>query len=165
MFTLIRSWFSNDLLIELSQNLISIKVFGSKEKFEYQPFAALEDTPKGEVIQAIGKEAMSYTGNNVRVVNPFDHPRSFVADFLIAEKLIQHGVFEIHKARRFLRPSPRIVMHQLEKTEGGLTSVEDRVLRELAVVAGAREVLIHIGDKVPVDHTTFKEMKQRDESL
>ena len=93
---------------------------------------------------------MSYTGNNVRVVNPFDHPRSFVADFLIAEKLIQHGVFEIHKARSFLRPSPRIVMHQLEKTEGGLKSVEDRVLRELAVAAGAREVLIHIGDKVPV---------------
>lgn len=64
-----------------------------------------------------------------------------------------------------MRPSPQIVMHQLEKTEGGLTSVEDRVLRELAVAAGAREVLIHIGDKVSVERTTFKEMKQRDESL
>lgn len=64
-----------------------------------------------------------------------------------------------------MRPSPQIVMHQLEKTEGGLTSVEDRVLRELAVAPGAREVLIHRGDKVSVERTTFKEMKQRDESL
>ena len=134
LFTFFRSLFSNDLLIELSEKKILIKVFSSDTNYEAEPFIAIEKTKKGEVVKAIGSEAKRDTASNVTVTNPFQHPRSFIADFFLAEKIIQHGVFEIHKS--IIRPSPRIIMHQLEKTEGGLTNIEDRVLRELAVGAG-----------------------------
>jgi len=52
-------------------------------------------------------------------------------------------------------------MHQLEKVEGGLTSIEDRVLRELAVGAGAREVVIYLGSKINTGVDTFDSVKSR----
>ncbi|MFT4731781.1 MAG: rod shape-determining protein MreB [Gammaproteobacteria bacterium] len=159
MLTFLRSLFSNDLLVELSENKISFKVFSSDKNYEAEPFIAIEKTKKGEVVKAIGSKAKRDTSRNVTVTNPFQHPRSFIADFFLAEKIIQHGVFEIHKSR--IRPAPRIIMHQLEKTEGGLTSIEDRVLRELAVGAGAREVVIYLGSKINTSIDSFNSVKAR----
>ena len=51
------------------------------------------------------------------------------------------------------------MIHQLEKTEGGLTDIEDRVLRELALGAGAREVVIYLGDKIDVTTQSFDKVK------
>lgn len=159
MFTFLRSLFSNDLLIELSENKILIKVFSSNIKYEEEPYIAIETTRKGEIVKAIGKIAKQETSSNIAITNPFQHPRSFIGDFFLAEKIIQHGVFEIHKSR--IRPAPRIIMHQLEKTEGGLTSIEDRVLRELAVGAGAREVVIYLGGKINTSVDSFDSVKSR----
>jgi rod shape-determining protein MreB len=159
LFTFLRSLFSNDLLVELSQNKISIKVFSSDIKYEDEPYIAIEKTKKGDVVKAIGKMAKRETSSNIAVTNPFQHPRSLVGDFFLAEKIIQHGVFEIHKSR--IRPAPRIIMHQLEKTEGGLTSIENRVLRELAVGAGAREVVIYFGSKINTSVDSFDSVKSR----
>ena len=157
LFTLLRSLFSNDLLVELSENKISIKVFSSNIKYEDEPYIAIETTRKGEIVKAIGKIAKRETSSKITITNPFQHPRSFIGDFFLAEKIIQHGVFEIHKSR--IRPAPRIIMHQLEKTEGGLTSIEDRVLRELAVGAGAREVVIYLGGKINTSIDSFDSVK------
>ena len=159
LFTFIRRFFSNDLLVELSESKISIKVFSSDIKFEDVPYIAIEKTKKGEVVKAIGTEAKRQTSSHISVSNPFKHPRSFVADFFLAEKIIQHGVFEVHKSR--VRPAPRIIMHQLEKVEGGLTNIEERVLRELAVAAGAREVVIYLGNKINTGVDSFDSVKSR----
>lgn len=159
MFTYLRSLFSNDLLIELSENKTSIKVFSSDVQYEDEPLIAIEKGAKGEVIKAIGIAAKRLQSNNTSVHNPFKHPRSLVADFFLAEKILQYGVKQVHQSR--IRPAPRIIMHQLEKTEGGLTSIEDRVLRELAVGAGAREVLVHIGDRINVLTDSFDAVKAR----
>jgi rod shape-determining protein MreB len=147
------------LLVELSENKISIKVFSSNIKYEDEPYIAIETTRKGEIVKAIGKIAKRETSSKITITNPFQHPRSFIGDFFLAEKIIQHGVFEIHKSR--IRPAPRIIMHQLEKTEGGLTSIEDRVLRELAVGAGAREVVIYLGGKINTSVDSFDSVKSR----
>jgi rod shape-determining protein MreB len=159
LFAFLRSLFSNDLLVELSENKISIKVFSSNIKYEDEPYIAIETTRKGEIVKAIGKIAKRETSSKITITNPFQHPRSFIGDFFLAEKIIQHGVFEIHKSR--IRPAPRIIMHQLEKTEGGLTSIEDRVLRELAVGAGAREVVIYLGGKINTSVDSFDSVKSR----
>lgn len=159
LFTFIRSLFSNDLLIELSESKILIKVFSSDIKYEEEPYIAIEKTKKGERVKAIGGDAKRDTAIHVVVTNPFQHPRSFIGDFFLAEKIIQHGVFQIHKS--ILRPAPRIIMHQLEKTEGGLTTIEDRVLRELALGAGAREILIYLGRKIDTNAESYNAIKSR----
>ncbi|WP_244325654.1 rod shape-determining protein [Shewanella aestuarii] len=159
MFTFIRSLFSHDLLFELSENKLSIKAFSSDLSYEDEPYIALENTKKGEIIKAIGKEAKSLSGSNIRVLNPFKHNRSFIADFMCAEKILQHGMYTLHKSK--IKPSPRVIVHQLEKTDGGLTDIEERVLRELALGAGAREVVIYLGSKINTNVEDFDKVKSR----
>ncbi len=127
--------------------------------FEDEPYIALENTKKGEIVKAIGKEAKSLTSPNIRVLNPFKHSRSFIADFMCAEKILQHGIYTMHKSK--IRPAPRVIIHQLEKTDGGLTDIEERVLRELALGAGAREVVIYLGCKINTNVENFDAVKAR----
>ena len=159
MFKFIRGLFSHDLLIELSESKVSIKAFSSDVAFEEEPYIAIEKNKKGEVVKVIGKEAKSLSGANIRVLNPFKHSRSFVADFICAEKIVQHGLYTLHKS--IIRPAPRVIMHQLEKTDGGLTDIEERVLRELAFGAGAREVVIYLGSRINTNIESFDTVKQR----
>ena len=128
-----RSLFSFDVVVELSEQRITMRRFDTHEVFEYEPWIAIASENNKQKIVAIGQAAREVTGPDLKIQNPFAHTRSFVADFLLAEKVVQYGIFEIHKSK--IRPSPRVVMHQLEKTEGGLTGIEDRVLRELALGA------------------------------
>lgn len=159
MFTYIRSVFSHDLLFELSEDKLSIKAFSSELSYEDELYIAIENTKKGEVIKAIGKEAKSLSAPNIRVLNPFKHNRSFVGNFMCAEKILQHGMYTLHKS--MIKPSPRVIIHQLEKTDGGLTDIEERVLRELALGAGAREVVIYLGSKINTNVEDFDKVKSR----
>ncbi|PQJ62163.1 rod shape-determining protein [Photobacterium angustum] len=129
-----------DLLIELRSKQLSVQVFGTSERVDLSPYIAIEDT-KNNVL-AVGDKAKYLSGSNITVLNPFDHKRSFVGDFSCAEKVLQYAVREVLGHNKFVL-SPRIVMHQLEKVDGGLTDIEERVLKELAMGAGAREVLVH----------------------
>ena len=52
----------------------------------------METAGKIRVMKGVGSEAKLQSGTGVKVINPFAHPRSFVADFNVAEKLIQLGV-------------------------------------------------------------------------
>ena len=85
--------------------------------------------------------------------------RSFIGDFLLAEKVLQHGIYTIKQS--FIKPAPRVIIHQLEKVEGGLIDIETRVLRELAVGIGARETHIHIGDRINSDVESYNSVKER----
>ncbi|MFV0596638.1 rod shape-determining protein [Shewanella sp.] len=151
MFNWLKGLVSKDLLIELSETKVVIKVFGERTCIEYEPVLALVDEPTQTRIKAIGREAAVMSGEGVRLVNPFSHPRMFVASFELAEKLLQYGISQLHSSG--FRAAPRVIVHQLEKTEGGLTDIEDRVLRELALGAGAREVVIYLGPRI---NTTFE---------
>ena len=159
LFTFIRSLFSSDLLIELSESKITIKAFSSNLKYEDEPYIAIEKTNKSEIVKDIGTTAKNLASATIKVTNPFKHSRSFIGDFLLAEKILQHGVYSIKKS--FIRPAPRVIIHQLEKVEGGLTHIETRVLRELAFGIGARETLIHIGDKINSDIESYNSVKAR----
>ena len=78
------------------------------------------------------------------IVNPFAHPRSLVSDFTVAEQLLKEFVRRIH-GKSWLVPSPRIVMHPLGSPDGGFTQVERRAFREMALGAGASEVIVWTG--------------------
>ena len=74
-------------------------------------------------------------------------PRMLIADFTMA----QHQLKEAVKAvRRGLR-SPEILMHPMERIEGGVTQVEYRVFVELGMGAGGSKVGVHTGLPVSGD--------------
>ena len=86
------------------------------------------------------------TGQSV-VINPkqpFSHLRALVGNFTEAEAAIKAALAEIKSPRLF--QSVRILVHPMAKCEGGLTQIESRVLRELALGAGAAKVVVWTGE-------------------
>lgn len=76
-------------------------------------------------------------------VGSFSHPRMLVGSFTHAQVAVKSAISEVAGAG-FLR-SLRILVHPLERIEGGLTEVEERVFVELARGAGAKKVVLWVG--------------------
>ena len=77
-------------------------------------------------VAAVGSEALALAGQpGVELLHPFRLPRSLLADFVIAEKLLKAAVRAVWHPAWFVH-SPRLVMHLLGAHEGGLTAVEVR---------------------------------------
>jgi len=83
----------------------------------------------------------------VSPTEPFTTKRQLVGEFTIAEEILKQGVQKVCK-RRWITASPVIVIHPLEMVEGGLSQVEERVLKELAAGAGARKTVVWVGHEL-----------------
>lgn len=117
-------------------NLNTLAVFDEKPRLEFKAF----NSGKMQVI-AFGNSA------SVKSTNPFSHPRVLLADFLVGERLLQEIIRKL-TGHGLFSPAPRVIVHPMEKTEGGLTQVEIRAFREMAAGAGARSVVIYQGPQL-----------------
>jgi rod shape-determining protein MreB len=72
---------------------------------------------------------------------PFSHPRTLVGNFTVADALLKSLIAEAKSG--FLKPD--IVIHPMERVEGGLSEVEERVFHELALGAGGSRVVVWVG--------------------
>lgn len=160
IFTLIRSKFSYDLYIQVWENRIKASYIQTKEVYDQAPLMAIKTTKKGEkVVADIGNSCKSLDSNKYQIINPFSHPRMLLNDFQVGQKLIQH-VVKVLYGSRFFTHSPRVIFQPMEKTEGGLTAIEERAFREICIGAGAREVLIHVGNEYSLYNVDFDKLKQ-----
>jgi hypothetical protein len=69
---------------------------------------------------------------------PFTTTRLLIGKFYVAEECLKNAVKEFG-AIGFFKRAPKIIIQPHEYLEGGLSEVEDRILREIALGAGARE--------------------------
>lgn len=77
---------------------------------------------------------------------PFTTERMLIGEYLNAEKTLKAALKQV--AKSWLLLPPHVVIQPLEMIEGGLCQVEDRVLRELAIGAGASKVDVWIGSEL-----------------
>lgn len=129
-------------LLQLWRDRFELCDLHSGEALSEPPVVVLGDQAGKAVIVAAGREAQTMAlGEGMRRISVTDHPRVLIGDFALAEKYLQ---WLLRKAagNRLFPAAPRVVMQQRDCLEGGLTEVELRVLRELALGAGAREVLV-----------------------
>lgn len=107
------------------------------------PEIAIASGAKSKVL-GIGAEARSLQSLSVKVVNPFAHPRTLMADFTAGEQLLKAFLRRLQGGSVFA-VSPRVVLHLLGDPAGGFTQVEIRAFREMALGAGAAEVVVWLG--------------------
>jgi hypothetical protein len=81
------------------------------------------------------------------VTPPFTTSRLLVGDFISASLALERLVKQLY-GNPFPSPRPRMVMHPLEMTEGGLCGVELRAFYELADTAGSTHTAIHVGPEL-----------------
>lgn len=132
------------LYVQLSAGQLKVRDPKKQREIAEPPEVAIARENGKARIAGLGSEARTPRPYSVEVVNPFAHPRTPVSDFTVAEQLLR-GLIRRLVGRAVFAPSPRIVMHPLGDYEGGLTQVELRALRELAMGAGASEVVVWIG--------------------
>lgn len=108
------------------------------------PEFVLSAPPNSKVI-AVGSQARQVAASErLEIINPFAHPRSLISDFNRAEQLLKHQVRRIFENSSWFF-SPYIVLHPLGSPLGGLTKVEIRAFRELAISVRATEVFVWTG--------------------
>ncbi|WP_299795510.1 rod shape-determining protein [uncultured Shewanella sp.] len=152
--------FGPTLYIQIWENRIRVVDVESNEVFDEKPLLQIETRKNG------AKHVTAF-GNNAYIspVNPFSHPRSLLRDFFIGERLLQEIVKKL-VGKKFISLAPAIIVHPMEKIEGGLTMIEIRAFREMALGAGARDVAIYQG-KGTLEPSTinFKEIVKQEEML
>lgn len=154
---------NSDLLyIQIWESRVKITLRDSSIVFDEVASIVLTTNAKGEeIIGCVGNKVKSFASDNpFKVIKPFSHPRTLVPDFIYAEKLLQYAVKEATREKRLIA-SPLIVVHPMEKLEGCLTSVEKRVFQELALGAGARDVIVHEGDELILSDYNFEAAKEK----
>jgi hypothetical protein len=89
------------------------------------------------------------SGTEVEVspASPFSSTRLLVGNFTAAEAALKEGLRKAVGGGWF-RPSPIIVIQPLEMIDGGLSEIEERVLHELAIGAGAFKVVVWVGPQL-----------------
>jgi len=115
MLNIIQKLFTTDLYIKVRKN-----------RFEAKNLSFNEDW------QAINAE------------QPFTTERMLIGTFSVAEPLLTQLITNV-TPRSFIRQSLRVVIQPMELIEGGLSEVEERILKELALAAGAFKVALHVG--------------------
>jgi rod shape-determining protein MreB len=91
---------------------------------------------------------------------PFSTERLLVGDFEAAQETLKQALRQAAGGGLFA-VSPRVVIQPLESIEGGLSEIEERVLRELASGAGARQVAVWVGPELDDAQVREKLLQRR----
>jgi rod shape-determining protein MreB len=141
MFRVLRSYFSNDLAIDLGTSNTLIYMRGKGIVLAEPSVVSIrqEGGPNGKkTILAVGKEAKEMLGKvpgNIEAIRPMKD--GVIADFNITEQMIKQFIRMVH-APRIFAPSPRIIIC----VPCGSTQVERRAIKEAAHSAGASQVYL-----------------------
>ena len=160
MFGFLRSYFSNDLAIDLGTANTLIYVRGKGIVLDEPSVVAIR-TEGGPIakrsIQAVGhsaKQMLGKTPGNITAIRPMKD--GVIADFVVTEQMIKQFIKKVHDSR-LLSPSPRIIIC----VPCGSTQVERRAIRDAALAAGASQVFLieepmaaAIGAGLPVSDAT-----------
>jgi rod shape-determining protein MreB len=160
MFGFLRSYFSNDLAIDLGTANTLIYVRGKGIVLDEPSVVAIrEDTGPNskKSIQAVGKDAkmmLGKTPGNIVAIRPMKD--GVIANFTVTEQMLKYFIKKVHDNKLF-SPSPRIIIC----VPCGSTQVERRAIRESAIGAGAGQVYLieepmaaAIGADLPVADAT-----------
>ena len=135
----ILGWFSSDLAIDLgtANTLVYAKGKGIVVS-EPSVVAVVKDGRGPDKVKAVGEEAKEMLGRtpgNIVAIRPMKD--GVIADFDVTEAMLRHFISKVHNRSSAL-VRPRIVV----AVPSGITSVEQRAVREAALSAGAREVYL-----------------------
>lgn len=153
--------FGTTVYAQIWENRLKLSDISTGEIFDVKPLVAIESDHKGKLtVINVGNAAASEVGKNINVINPFSHPRVLFSDFFVGEKLLQYGLKEL-LGNKIFHPAPAVLLHPMEKTEGGLTMIEIRAFKELGFGAGARDAAVYQGQALSVHEINFEEISLR----
>ncbi|PRC93499.1 rod shape-determining protein [Solimicrobium silvestre] len=140
------NFFKQTVYVQISAQKLTVTSPESGKFISETPWIAInKKLPVNKMVVSIGEDAYQLRGQpDTEVINPFTHPRSLFSDFTCAEYLIKSFIKKL-EIKNFFAPNPIIIIHPLVDPEGGFTQIEFRVMRELALGAGASKAIVWVG--------------------
>ncbi len=130
--------FSNDLSIDLGTANTIVLVKGKGIVINEPSVVAVQIGKSGKKkLLAVGKEAKEMLGKtpgDIEAIRPLKE--GVIADFEVTEKMIKYFIQKSHSRNNFIRPRVIICIPY------GLTQVERKAVKESAMNAGARDVIL-----------------------
>ena len=154
MFGKFFNFLSNDIGIDLgtANTLVFAKDKGIVLR-EPSVVAVYTNTKKVRAVGAEAKRMLGRTPGNITALRPMKD--GVIADFEITEAMLRYFIGKVTHSRKFV--PPRVVI----AVPSGITEVERRAVKESAIHAGAREVLLleepmaaAIGVGLPIEEPT-----------
>lgn len=140
--------FRSTVYVRIKPDRMSVLHVESGNEYSAVPVLALASKSGKRSVAGVGLEAAAMAGlANVTLANGFEHPRTLLADFTIAEQTLKQFLAKVVPGSLFAA-SPVVVMHPQARLEGGLTQVEVRAMVELGLGAGARNVFVWEGPEL-----------------
>lgn len=138
--------FRNTIYIRLKADELYLLHIETGNELSLPPDVAIDMNEGKKTLVAVGYEAAQAKKlkPSIEVLNGFKHPRTLLADFIVAELTLKFCIRKLLMSSLF-SPSPTVIFQPLEKDEGGYTQVEIRAFEELCRHAGARKVIIKTG--------------------
>ena len=141
-------FFSHPLYLRLSPDRLTIRNVRTGAFISEVPEIAILRGAKKPQILGVGIEASLHRATPfAEVLNPFSHPRTMVGDFTASEQVVKAFIRKL-TGSSWLAMAPRVVFHPLGDPAGGFTQVEIRAFREMALGAGASDVLMWQGPEL-----------------
>ena len=156
MFSKLMGWLSADMAIDLGTANTLVYVKGKGIVLNEPSVVAIEEYRGKKQVLAVGNEAKQMLGRtpgNIHAIRPLRD--GVIADFEIAEEMINYFIRKVHNRRTFASPMVIVCV------PSGSTAVERRAIQESAEAAGARKVWLieepmaaAIGADLPVTEPT-----------
>lgn len=132
------------IYVQVSPERLIVRNAKTGKTISEVPEIAIEHHPKQKIV-GIGNEAHAYKSTpSVKVSNPFAHPRTLLSDFTSGEQLLKAFLRRL-QGNSIFAVSPRVVIHPMGDPLGGFTQIEIRALHEMAMGAGASQVVVWQG--------------------
>ena len=132
------------LYVQLSPECLTVRNPKSGDFISEVPELAMQHAPSQRIV-ATGSQARLHVAQpNTTVSNPFAHPRTLVSDFSGGEQVLKAFFARLQKKSLFSF-APIVVLHPLGHPDGGFTQIEIRALHEMALGAGASQVIMWSG--------------------
>jgi rod shape-determining protein MreB len=148
--------FRSTIYIRIKPDLVTVLHAETGKELQDIPALAIEEKQGKKSILAVGKAARSLpSSKTVTITNGFQHPRTLIADFTVAQQVLRYFMAELGLSTIY--SFHNVVIHPQSHLEGGLTQIEIRALAELGYGVGAKKVFVWEGRDLAVS-----ELKNRD---
>jgi rod shape-determining protein MreB and related proteins len=133
--------------LRVSPHRIAIRNVRTGENLSDKPEVAVLRGPPMKVLAFGAKTVQARLQPGVEVINPFAHPRSLMSDFTVGQQLFKLFIKTMHGHQwwHWFLPAPPVLLHLQGNAEGGYTQVEIRAFKEMALGAGANDVILWEG--------------------
>lgn len=150
MIGFIQNWFKKYdriVYIRLRKGKITFYHYPQGISYEDEPVIAVKKKGKTSFVSGVGKAIYDLKSEDTSVVYEPFNPFSYEPDNLnLAVKVIRKLIE--HKSFKYSLVSPKMIIHP---DKSYLSEMEEQIYRELALMVGAREVVVYVGDELQPD--------------